>query len=93
MTAEALAEYHHKTIRELWGLTEGNLSLQEIWERRLDQGRFGFGYPACPDLAMNKICCDLLQTERIGLNVTELYMADPEASTIALITHHPQARH
>ncbi len=91
MTAEALAEYGHKQIREIWGSDEGNLSLSEIWKKKLDQSRFGFGYAACPDLAMNKVCCDLLNTDRIGLNVTELFMADPEVSTFALITHHPQS--
>jgi 5-methyltetrahydrofolate--homocysteine methyltransferase len=91
MTAEALAEYWHRQIRLLWGSDEGDLSLHEIWKNKLDQSRFGFGYAACPDLDMNKVCCDLLDTDRIGLNVTELFMADPEVSTFALITHHPQS--
>jgi 5-methyltetrahydrofolate--homocysteine methyltransferase len=91
MTAEALAEYTHKQIRELWGSTEGELTLSEIWKNKLDQSRFGFGYALCPDLEMNKVVCDLLDTDRIGLNVTELFMADPEVSTFALITHHPQS--
>ena len=91
MTAEALAEYWHRQIRLLWGSDEGDLTLAEIWSRKLDQSRFGFGYALCPDLEMNKVCCDLLDTRRIGLNVTELFMADPEVSTFALITHHPQS--
>ncbi|MDK2962963.1 MAG: 5-methyltetrahydrofolate--homocysteine methyltransferase [Verrucomicrobiota bacterium] len=91
MTAEALAEYQHKQIRQIWGSDEGELTLPEIWKNKLDQSRFGFGYAACPDLAMNKVCCDLLDTGRIGLTVTELFMADPEVSTFALITHHPQS--
>lgn len=91
MTAEALAEYAHKQIRLLWGSTEGDLTLSEVWKNKLDQSRFGFGYAACPDLEMNKVVCDLLDTDRIGLNVTELFMADPEVSTFALITHHPQS--
>ncbi|MFA6174706.1 MAG: vitamin B12 dependent-methionine synthase activation domain-containing protein, partial [Kiritimatiellales bacterium] len=91
MTAEALAETWHRQIRLLWGSDESELTLSEIWKRKLDQSRFGFGYALCPDLAMNKVCCDLLDTDRIGLNVTELFMADPEVSTFALITHHPQA--
>jgi len=93
MTAEALTEYAHKQIRKLWGSDEGELTLSEVRKNKLDQSRFGFGYAACPDLAMNQICCDLLDTNRIGLNVTELFMADPEVSTFALITHHPQSYH
>ncbi|MFA7256239.1 MAG: methionine synthase [Kiritimatiellales bacterium] len=91
MTAEALAEYAHRQIRLLWGSTEGELTLSEVWKNKLDQSRFGFGYAACPDLEMNKVVCDLLDTDRIGLKVTELFMADPEVSTFALITHHPQS--
>ena len=79
MTAEALAEYGHKQIQKIWQ------------SKKIDQSRFGFGYAACPDLAMNKVCCDLLDTDRIGLNVTESFMCDPEVSTLALITHHPQS--
>ncbi len=91
MTAEALNEWMHRQIRLQWGSDEGILTLHEVWERKLDQGRFGFGYAACPDLEGNKVVCDLLDTDRIGLNVTELFMCDPEVSTIALITHHPQS--
>ena len=91
MTAEALNEYMHKRVRLTWGSDEGDLRLSEIRKNKLDQSRFGFGYAACPDLAMNKVVCNLLDTDRIGLNVTELFMCDPEVSTLALVTHHPQS--
>jgi 5-methyltetrahydrofolate--homocysteine methyltransferase len=91
MTAEALNEWMHRQIRLQWGSDEGDITLHEVWKRKLDQSRFGFGYAACPDLEGNKVVCDLLDTDRIGLNVTELFMCDPEVSTLALITHHPQA--
>ena len=35
----------------------------------------------------------LLQPERIGLQLTEGFMMDPEASVSALVLHHPQARY
>ena len=91
MTAEALNEYLHKQVRLAWGSNEGELTLREIWDRKLDQSRFGFGYAACPDLEMNKVVCDLLDTERINLRTTELFMCDPEVSTLALVTHHPDS--
>ncbi|QHI68411.1 methionine synthase [Tichowtungia aerotolerans] len=91
MTAEALNEYMHKQVRLQWGSDEGDLPLREIWKQKLDQSRFGFGYAACPDLEMNKVVCDLLDTERINLRTTELFMCDPEVSTLALVTHHPQS--
>jgi 5-methyltetrahydrofolate--homocysteine methyltransferase len=91
MTAEALNEWMHRQVRLQWGSDEGELTLHEIWDNKLDQSRFGFGYAACPDLEGNKLVCDLLDTDRIDLNVTELFMCDPEVSTLALITHHPQS--
>ena len=91
MAAEALNEYIHKKVRLELGSTEGDLTLHEIWKQKLDQSRFGFGYAACPDLEGNKVVCDLLDTDRIGLNVTELFMCEPEVSTLALVTHHPQS--
>ena len=91
MTAEALNEWIHRKVRLQWGSDEGDLALGKIWGRKLDQSRFGFGYAACPDLEGNKVVCDLLDTDRIGLNVTELFMCDPEVSTLALVTHHPQS--
>jgi len=91
MTAEALNEWMHRKVRLQWGSDEGDLTLHEVWEKKLDQSRFGFGYAACPDLEGNKVICDLLDTDRIGLNVTELFMCDPEVSTLALVTHHPQS--
>ena len=91
MTAEALNEWLHRQVRLAWGSDEGELTLREIWDKQLDQSRFGFGYAACPDLEGNKVICDLLDTDRIGLNVTELFMCDPEVSTLALVTHHPQS--
>ncbi|MFA5688082.1 MAG: homocysteine S-methyltransferase family protein [Kiritimatiellales bacterium] len=93
MSAEALAEFGHRQIRRQWGSHEGDLSLEEIRRRKLDQRRFAFGYPACPDLALNKICSELLDTRRIGITVTDLFILDPEVSTFALITHHPQAHY
>ncbi len=93
MTAEALTEYGHTKIRQAWGSEKDVLTLAEIRKRKLDQRRFGFGYAACPDLAMNKMVFDLLNAGRIGLNVTELFMVDPEISTLSLVTHHPQAYH
>jgi hypothetical protein len=42
------------------------------------------GYPACPNLEGK-----LLRPEEIGVQLTEGFMMDPEASVSALVSHHP----
>ena len=56
--------------------------------------RVSFGYPACPELADQRILFDLLATRsRSALQLTEGYMMDPEASVSALVFHHPEAKY
>lgn len=54
---------------------------------------FAFGYPAAPELEMNRRVCALLETERIGLKALESGMLSPDTAIVALLAHHPQARH
>jgi MoxR-like ATPase len=53
--------------------------------------RVSFGYPACPDLEDQAKLFTLLHPEDIGVQLTEGYMMDPEASVSALVFHHPEA--
>ena len=54
--------------------------------------RYSFGYSACPDLADQAKLFQLLAPESaIGVTLTSAYQLVPEASTSALIVHHPQA--
>ena len=78
--AEGLAEWHHQRIRKELGLAP-------------DRGkRYSFGYSACPDLADQAKLFRLLSPESaIGVSLTSAYQLVPEASTSALIVHHPQA--
>ena len=55
--------------------------------------RVSFGYPACPNLADQRILFDLLEPSQIGLELTEGFMMDPEASVSALVFHHPEAKY
>jgi len=55
--------------------------------------RVSFGYPACPELSDQRILFDLLDPAQIGLQLTEGFMMDPEASVSALVFHHPEARY
>ena len=78
--AEGLAEWHHQRIRAELGL-------------EADRGkRYSFGYSACPDLADQAKLFRLLSPEgAIGVSLTSAYQLVPEASTSAIIVHHPQA--
>ncbi|HYM82223.1 MAG TPA: methionine synthase [Candidatus Limnocylindria bacterium] len=78
--AEGLAEWQHRRIRQ---------------ELRLDQERgkrYSFGYSACPDLADQAKLFKLLDPEsRIAVTLTSAYQLVPEASTSAIVVHHPAA--
>lgn len=91
-TAEALAEFWHKRIREEWGISgEDGLTVDAL-QRQMYQGeRYSFGYPACPNLEDQKFIFQLLRPEEIGMSLTSEFQLVPEQSTSAIITHHPQA--
>jgi 5-methyltetrahydrofolate--homocysteine methyltransferase len=93
-TAEAFAEKLHHDLRRQWGIEDPpGLSMADIHKARYQGIRVSFGYPACPDLADQAILWRLLRPETVGVELTEGYMMDPEASVSALVFHHPQARY
>jgi 5-methyltetrahydrofolate--homocysteine methyltransferase len=55
--------------------------------------RFSFGYPACPNLDDQAKLFDLIAPEDIGVNLTEGFMMEPEASVTAIVVAHPEARY
>ena len=55
--------------------------------------RVSFGYPACPDLEDQDKLFRLLRPEAIGVQLTDGFMMDPEASVSALVLHHPEAEY
>lgn len=90
---DALAEFVHWHIRREMGIGEPPRTPREYAAQKYRGSRYAFGYSACPDLSMNRVCCRLLEAERIGISLTEHYMLVPEYSTSALVAHHPQARY
>ena len=90
---DALAEYWHARMRAEMGFPDPKLDLQDYITQKYRGSRYGFGYPACPDLSMNKVCCDLVHASDIGVQVTENFMMQPEVTTCALVAHHPQAKY
>jgi 5-methyltetrahydrofolate--homocysteine methyltransferase len=92
--AEAFAEMLHARLRTQWGFPDPpELSLQDKLKARYRGLRVSFGYPACPNLADQRLLFDLLEPARIGLGLTEGFMMDPEASVSALVFHHPEAKY
>jgi 5-methyltetrahydrofolate--homocysteine methyltransferase len=90
---DALAEYWHAYMRRELGFADPPLNTQDYVVQKYRGSRYGFGYPACPDLSMNKIVCDLVHADKIDVTVTESFMLDPEISTSALVAHHPKAKY
>lgn len=93
-TAEAYAEFLHAKIRKFWGIMDSaDLTFIDLFRARYQGRRFSFGYPACPEMEPQKIIFDLLKPEKIGVELTEGFMMDPEASVSALVFHHHQAKY
>jgi 5-methyltetrahydrofolate--homocysteine methyltransferase len=92
-TAEAAAEWIHSRLRAAWGFADEGLSRQELFHARYRGKRYSFGYPACPDLEMQAALFRLVRPEEIGIQLTEGFMMEPEASVSAIVFHHPQARY
>ncbi|HXJ77863.1 MAG TPA: methionine synthase [Candidatus Methylomirabilis sp.] len=92
--AEAFAEMLHARLRTQWGFPDPpGLLLSDKLKAHYRGIRVSFGYPACPNLADQRVLFDLLEPEQIGLSLTDGSMMDPEASVSALVFHHPEARY
>jgi 5-methyltetrahydrofolate--homocysteine methyltransferase len=79
-TAEGMAEWLHWRIRQDLGIpaTQGR--------------RYSWGYPAVPDQSEHEKVYRLLDaTNMIGLRLSGGYAVEPEQSTLAIVTHHPEA--
>jgi 5-methyltetrahydrofolate--homocysteine methyltransferase len=93
-TAEAAAEWLHKKLRGQWGFPDlPDVSAMDLFQAHYRGKRYSFGYPACPDLAMQKTLFELIRPEEIGVTLTEEHMMEPEASVSALVFHHPDAKY
>ena len=91
---DALAEYWHTVMRRELGIAGREPTDTSGFVTQEYQGsRYGFGYPACPDMEAHKPVFALLQPEALGLGLTENMQMTPEFSTSALIAHHPQAKY
>jgi len=94
-TAEALAEYHHKKMREELGIaTEDAPHIRDLFHQKYQGSRYSFGYPACPNLEDQTKLFTLLDPEKnVGVRLTSGFLLEPEQSTSALVVHHPAAKY
>ncbi|MBF0354679.1 MAG: methionine synthase [Alphaproteobacteria bacterium] len=91
---EALAEHVHKRIREELGFaSEDARDIETMLKQNYRGSRYSFGYPACPNLADQRVLLKLLGAERIGVTLSEEDQLEPEQSTSAFILHHPKAKY
>jgi 5-methyltetrahydrofolate--homocysteine methyltransferase len=89
-SAEACAEWLHRRIREDWGFPDPpEMNMAHRFTSRYRGKRYSFGYPACPRLEDQTGLWNLLRPEEIGVQLTEGFMMDPEASVSALAFQHP----
>jgi 5-methyltetrahydrofolate--homocysteine methyltransferase len=77
--AEGMSEWLHWRVRTDLGIPE-------------TQGRrWAWGYPACPEQSEHEKLFRLLGAESIGLALSGGHAVEPEQSTVAIVSHHPQA--
>ena len=91
--AEAFAEYLHERARREWYEPDERLSNDELIAERFRGIRPAFGYPACPDHTDKRKLFELLDAERVGLELTETYAMQPAAAVSGIYLAHPRARY
>lgn len=92
--AEGLAERIHQEMRDQWGFPDAtDFTMRDRFAAKYEGQRFSFGYPACPNLEDQAKLFATLQPEDIGVQLTEGFMMQPEASVTAMVFAHPEARY
>ena len=94
-TAEALAEYHHKLMREELGIAgDDSPHIRDLFHQKYCGSRYSFGYPACPNLEdQTKLFALIHPEENVGVRLTSGFLLEPEQSTSAIVVHHPAAKY
>jgi 5-methyltetrahydrofolate--homocysteine methyltransferase len=93
--AEALAEMMHERVRrDLWGYASAERLDQEQLVAEAYQGiRPAPGYPACPEHSVKRRLFEVLEAQRIGMELTENFAMTPPSSVAGFYIAHPQARY
>jgi 5-methyltetrahydrofolate--homocysteine methyltransferase len=91
---ESLTEHWHARTREELKIDGfDSRILKDIFDQGYQGSRYSFGYPACPDLEQQVQICELLQPDRIGVELSEEFQLHPEQSTSSIVLHHPEAKY
>ncbi|GAA5117394.1 methionine synthase [Pseudonocardia adelaidensis] len=97
---EALAEYWHRRVREELVFPAGGAvaaedpdDVEEFFKLGYRGARYSLGYGACPNLEDRTKIVELLEPDRIGVQLSEELQLHPEQSTDALVAHHPEAKY
>ncbi len=92
--AESFAERLHHILRDSWGFPDPpDMTMRERFIARYQGIRVSFGYPACPSLEDQERLFRLLAPQDIGVELTDGFMMDPEASVSAMVFSHPEGRY
>ena len=93
---EASTEWLHQKIRkEYWGYVPNeSLTTKELFTMKYQGIRPAVGYASIPDQSINFILNDdLLQSDEIGIQLTENGLMYPNASESGLIFAHPESHY
>src|SRR6056300_16186 len=91
--AEACAEYMHQRVRkDLWGYAQQeNLSNEDLVQEKYMGIRPAPGYPGCPEHSIKEEIFSFLQTDEIGMSLTESYAMIPASSVSGFYFAHPDS--
>ena len=93
-TAEGTAEKLHQMMREACGYPDpATMTMAQRFGARYQGIRVSFGYPACPNLEDQGPLFELMNPSDIGVELTEGFMMEPEASVTAMVFAHPDANY
>lgn len=88
---EALASLVHAFIRKDLGIARDNESIDDCLNMNFQGKRYSFGYNWCKDMDEQRKVLDLLDNNQIKVRMNESDELEPEFSTCAVVTWHPQS--
>jgi 5-methyltetrahydrofolate--homocysteine methyltransferase len=93
--AEAFAEFLHEEVRkEYWGYApDEKLSNSELISEKYRGIRPAPGYPACPDHLEKDTLFELLEPEKVGIELTESKAMTPAAAVSGYYFASPEAKY
>lgn len=93
--AEALTEYMHEKVRNLWGIEpEKPFSKEDLLQEKYQGIRPAIGYPACPDHTEKSKLFKILDVEKaVSISLTENFSMYPASSVSGIYFSHPKSRY